>query len=289
MKPFGCIDITSNKKNERINGAEFIVESTSSGQTAALERATEQAEGLAKKARLPLPLRIVEWVTALLGLTLIIGFIRAIDESEGGLSLSEALENAYGVLVVGGISLLIAVILYLADLRLKKKVGQGSEFEQAASKLEGITANIGDELGIPENAVGVDLLTFCYIEKKGKISPKNMNWKGERYSNPEMKLFCEGDRLCLADLEHKYAIERTSLRAIRTVKKRIVLTNWNKDTHPCEGRFKVYKMAYDARYNQIGLKPYHILEFEQNGEAWGIYFPCYELPAFEAMTGLKAE
>ena len=30
------------------------------------------------------------------------------------------------------------------------------------------------------------------------------------------------------------------------------------------------------------------LELEHEGETWGIYFPCYELPVFEELTGLKA-
>jgi hypothetical protein len=39
----------------------------------------------------------------------------------------------------------------------------------------------------------------------------------------------------------------------------------------------------------VFCKEYHVLELEQNGEEWGIWFPPYELPAMEALTGLKAE
>lgn len=32
---------------------------------------------------------------------------------------------------------------------------------------------------------------------------------------------------------------------------------------------------------------YYILELEYGQETWGLWFPCYELSAFEALTGLK--
>ena len=37
------------------------------------------------------------------------------------------------------------------------------------------------------------------------------------------------------------------------------------------------------------MKAYHILELEHGGENYGIYFPCWELPVFERLTGLNAE
>ena len=35
--------------------------------------------------------------------------------------------------------------------------------------------------------------------------------------------------------------------------------------------------------------PYYILEVVHNTETYGIYIPCYELPVFEELTGLRAE
>ena len=54
------------------------------------------------------------------------------------------------------------------------------------------------------------------------------------------------------------------------------------------GEFKQYKLGV-TYIGTIIVKPYHILEIERNGTLYGIYFPCYELATFEALTGLKAE
>lgn len=80
----------------------------------------------------------------------------------------------------------------------------------------------------------------------------------------------------------------SSLRAIRTVKKRIIFTGWNKDDRPESKRYKPYKMGTN-QYGCVICRWYHILELELDGEIYGVYFPPYERPAFEAATGLKAE
>ena len=104
----------------------------------------------------------------------------------------------------------------------------------------------------------------------------------------QMQLFADAERLYLADVGGKFAIPRSSLRAIRTVKKRIIFTGWNKDDRPESKRYKPYKMGRN-QYGCFICRWYHILELELDGEIYGVYFPPHERPAFEAATGLKAE
>ena len=79
-----------------------------------------------------------------------------------------------------------------------------------------------------------------------------------------------------------------SLCAIRTIWKSIAVPTWNKETELGKGCYKEYKLTVD-KYQCVHMKKYYILEFEQNGETWGIYFPQYELPVVETLTGIKAE
>ena len=73
-----------------------------------------------------------------------------------------------------------------------------------------------------------------------------------------------------------------------TVNEKIAVPDWNKDTPPTKGEFKQFELTVD-NLNRIIVPGYHILELDCNGEKWGIYFPCYELPTFESITGLSAE
>lgn len=76
--------------------------------------------------------------------------------------------------------------------------------------------------------------------------------------------------------------------SIITVKKRAVMMSWNKDEAYNKGVYKQYKLVED-NLGRVSGKNYHILELNSGGERWGIYFPRYELPVFEEITGLKAD
>ena len=108
------------------------------------------------------------------------------------------------------------------------------------------------------------------------------------YLNFEVKVFTEGEDVHFADLGTRYTFHRTDFRAIRTVYKRVSIPCWNKEEDPKSDKYKPYKLVV----NNIGtvfFKSYHILELEREGRLYGIYFPCYELPVFEKITGLTAE
>ena len=103
-----------------------------------------------------------------------------------------------------------------------------------------------------------------------------------------MKLYRRDNFICLADLNNEYSFHISEFKTIRTVNKRISVPLWNKEEACNEGIYKPYKITV----NNIGdrfFKPYHILEIEHEAEIWEISFPCYELPLFEQITGLRAE
>ena len=133
----------------------------------------------------------------------------------------------------------------------------------------------------------MDVLLFRYVVRNGQIRPKELA-VSTSYMVAQMQLFADAERLYLADVGGKFDIPRSSLRAIRTVKKRIIFTGWNKDDRPESKRYKPYKLGTN-QYGCVICRWYHILELELDGEIYGVYFPPYERPAFEAATGLKAE
>ena len=52
--------------------------------------------------------------------------------------------------------------------------------------------------------------------------------------------------------------------------------------------YKPYHMSID-NFGCLNCNSYYILEVVHNTETYGIYIPCYELPVFEELTGLRAE
>lgn len=65
MKPFLGIDITTNRKNERLNGNEFLILKPSEILSQTLAKTTEQKDVIIQKSKMPLLLRIIKSISLL--------------------------------------------------------------------------------------------------------------------------------------------------------------------------------------------------------------------------------
>ena len=286
MKPFLAIDLTNNKKNEENNGKEFLVQETSAALSQSFESSYEVVDKTLEKAKLPLAIRIIQWVCAFVGMLITAGTIKSMSD-EDAVTLAEAYKNAAWLFWLGGACLLIWGILSLLAFLKQKNVLEQDESEMAIDNLERNCDAVFMELGVPSDAVDVDLLCFKYKEKDGKIKLCESGFQTAEYYNPIFKAYTDSENLYFADLDGKYAFPLSSLKSIETVKKRITVLEWNKDEPFNKGEYKQYKLA-ETNMNSIICKEYHILTVEAKGMTWGIYFPNYELPAFEKLTGIKA-
>ncbi len=289
MKPFLGVDITENKENDKVNGEEFITRSISLEQSQLLEKTSEKIEALGKSAKLALGLRIIEWISAAVAIASAFVFFEIIGEIEEDLTLIQMYNKNPWLVWAGAISGIIWLVLWLLGYKKKKKVMSSYDAQRVFSTVNDIEENIYYELGVPENAAKVDILAFGYKIKGDELKVKAIGDNLAPYQNIEYCAFVSDNRLCLVDKENRYEFELSSLRAIHTVKKKINITDWNKDEKYNKGQYKQYKIVEDDNIDTYFVKPYHILELEYNGEMWGIYFPCYEKETFENLTGLTTE
>lgn len=281
MKPFLGVDITEDKDNESFNGEEFNIQKPSDAYRESFEKAAENQLELDKKAKLPLPLRIIQGVTGFAGLIILAGIFKS------DLELTEAYNNAPVFFWICGASLAVWFVLYMLSKKKAKATYSSEEGNLTSSRLDKAMETIFAELGVPETAVQTDILSFTYKLKDGEIEPKAPPLGTTPFNNLIYRAYIQNDCLCLTNLDGRNEIPLEEIKEIRTVKKKIMLPEWNKETPYNKGEYKQYKLAAD-KGGLIHVKPYHILVFEHNGTEWGIYFPCYELPTFEKITGVKA-
>jgi len=277
MKPFLGIDLTANKKNEQNNGTEFLVQMPSSALSNTLEVSTEKAEEVVEKSQLPLIFRILQFICGLAALILASGILKA------DVSLAEAYRYAPGFFWAAGICAVIWFALWIWSKRKSTAVFETDESTQTISHLEGVASAIYQELGVPDDAIDVDILFFFYKIKNGEVKVQEKGLQIAQYFNPEFKIFADAENLYLANLEGKYAFPLSSIANLHTVKKHIRIAGWNKEIMYNKGIYKQYKLTSD-NYGCIHCKQYHILEIHNLGESYGIYIPCYELPVFEEFT-----
>lgn len=288
MKPFMCIDLTEDKNNENPNGEEFLVCEPSDSVSSAVDASEEKVLDTLEKGNLSLPFHILSWIC---GAVLIVSVFVAefLCESDDLFKIiSNIYHNHFWIILIFLTALICFIVLRIIAHIKDKKIKNSEEYNLALQYAEGVNNAVFSELSVPLNAKEIDILYFTYKIKKGEIKFERIGFDDPILLNTPYKFFTDEGKLYFADLEGKYSIELTSLKAIKTIKERIVINLWNKDVPHNKGEYKQYKMRQTDSEGYL-LKYYHILEFEHNGEQWGIYFPCYELPLIEELTGLKAE
>lgn len=286
MKPFLGIDLTTNKKNEQMNGEEFVVARPDLSLTQSLESSSENVEETIEKSKLPLPMRIGHWICGAVGVLVAIGILKALG-GEDSVTLAEAYQNASWLFWLGGACLVAWALLKLISVRKEKNLLEAEESSQVFNHLDKTCDAILADLKVPQDSKEIDILSFFYKVKGDNIKVCEKGLQIAPYINPIFHIFTDSENLYLANLEGKYAIPLSKIKEIKSIKKTIRIIEWNKDEEFNKGIYKQYKLSED-NYGCIICKSYHILEFEHNNDLWGIYIPCYELPVIEEITGMKA-
>lgn len=274
MKPFLGVDLTTNKKNEEGNGKEFLVASPSLALQESWNRSFANAQEKIEQSKLPLPLRVIQWICGFGGLLVFFGILRA------DVTFEQGYKNAPGLFWFCGIALVIWAILKIAGTVKKNKVLGTDESVYEFSYLERNGNAIYEELEVPANATEVDVLMFYYKMKNGEMKVCEKGMQIAPYLNPVFKIFADSENLYLANLEGKYAFPKSSIVTLHTIKKNIMVLSWNKDVPMNQEPYKQYKLDTN-QYGSFRCKQYHILEISDDGESIGIYIPNYEMPVFE--------
>ena len=278
MRPFLSVLIGKGNQQPIFNGQEFVTAKVSAEQAEKLESAVRAVSAQEKKASSPQFLRILSM--ALLTIALMCFAAILIAETP----LTETYANAPWVFYAGGGFFLAWIGLAFFEQRKQKSVreSQATKDIKAGAKQE--TLNCYAELGVPEDAASIDLLMFRYTIKNDSIQPKS--YGPSAYYACNGRIFLENDALCIADADQRYEIPLSTLQYIETVERDIAIPGWNKETPIKQPPYDQYHIWMDKN-GFAHFKPYYILHFEYRGEDWGLYFPCYELPTIENLTGLQ--
>ena len=282
MKPLFAIDITENKKNEVINGEEFITARITDECADNLEASQSAATSLSNKGKLSVWLEMLKTLLGCFGFMIVIMLLPT--------AISIGFAAAFGgtpVLSVIGILCLIGWGVLFTISKIKKIQYEKTHDEEAIIRsLNEAMRDAYAMLGVPEDAESVDVLWFRYKVKNGAPIPVDTIQQITKFVNIDMRAFVKDGNLCLADLSTVYSIRLEGIKSITKINKRLHFPSWNKDVKHNELMYKPYKITLNDGI--LSVKPYYVLTFEANGEEYGIYFPPYELPTFERLAEISA-
>ena len=264
-KPIFCIDITSDKENDSVNGSEFITCTASKQKVEDYETKQGKLDQTIQKSKLPFWFQIIKYLCLCLFLLVLASTIKV--------GLETALRNA-PILVMGGfLDGILGITLHIVSKYKEKKVLEEENAEQQAKDVQEEFLSLQAEMGIPADAVPLDVLGFRYKMKNGEIHPYATAMQMTEYINLAVRIYATSEEIHVADLANVYSFPKSQLTAIRTVNKRIAVPTWNKEEDPTKGRFKPYKMWVNHKTGLISFKPYYILEIKKEDQVFGLYFP----------------
>lgn len=279
MKIFLSGDITKSKKDPDFYGEELVARRVPDAQSQAIDRAQDRSDDAENKGLLPLGWRIVQGAATLCAGIILIALVKS------DTPLGKTFANMPWLFYILGVSAVIWGILSLWAWRRKKANSAKEETIAAESRLNAIYETSYTMLGVPKDAPMADILSGRYKVKDSDV--KLLGISDNMMLNLEMRVFVHEGKLCLANVRECYEIDLSAITGIRTIKKQMRITGWNKEKHFTADIYKPYKVM--SNRNGIYIKPFYALTFRHEGEDWMLLFPPYELPVFEQLTGKTAQ
>lgn len=277
MKVFFGIDLTEDKKNERMGGEVFLTDSVPEEQMARIEKHDDNVTENLDRKYLPLPMRMLKLLSGLATLLAAVIVIAPIGEET--ISYKEFAGELWWIFAIGIICGVVYGLLCLWENKNKKAYEESDENKAFERESDNIDAASRVYLGIPDDSVKMDVFLGNYKLKRGNVVYSEFN-----PINMEIDVFVDGANLCFADAASKYTVPFSDIRCVKEIKKNISFLFWNKDEEPDKGEYKQYKI----RQNNFGytVKYYYALVIERDGEEYDLHFPPYELSVIEKLTGV---
>ncbi len=281
MRPFYCSKISGNKW--KFNGNELVVKRASKGSINRIDKlCDEENEYKKKKVYIPGFLYGIEMVA--LSIVAIGGLALYLGVEDNIVSLAD-LEWRIVILVTALSSLVLLAIFGYEKAR-QIKYEKSDICAEYNARIENMYESIYIEMGVPIDAPYVDFLHFNYRMNGAGVVPVQTSKNSRLYNIWDFKFYSDDRKLYMASDEAVYAIDLANIKSISKVDEKIQLSVTKKQKNT---NVKFNKNNVKGRFDSYKIESYYIMEFEHKGDLWGLYFPWYELPVIEELTGVKAK
>lgn len=285
MKPFLEVDRTYDDNNRFPNGVEFNTIDVSKETYDEYMSLIKERELFEKKLHTPYYLQHLPVFCLLLSLCACM-FIVPYFFNPSEINTN----NAFRILVtfilfISGLAGYFILKKILTDKQ--KSFFDSKEYKEIKDKWENHFVKVRKELQIPDNCITADILFFHYKVTDGQITPISNSKKKTPFENPAYLFYVEDNVFYVASAFDKFAINLDAFTEITKVNEYIKIPFWNKPDSFQTEKYKSYYISVEGK--ELLIDSYYILHFTHKDEDWGLYFPCYELPVFEELTGLRAK
>lgn len=261
------------------DGSVFISRSPESGLAAKKKASDEEAERFMVHAALPQIVQIIVLVVFTAGLILLaVGINLLTDEEFVGDTTRPVVLTA-----VGGGLVVVGLIFFGIGAIQKKRVMGSPAFAYYESEREKLLREMKEALGIPVDAAEFDVFACQYktvrnkqrrrpYYKKSYVACKTLAWR-------------EGEAFCVFDGDNVYKFPFENFVDIERIVKSIGFYGWNKQEKINKGKYKPYKIRYNANSALYTVKNSFRVRLFRESEEYELLVPAYENETLEKLTG----
>ena len=275
MKPFLCTDVTNDKNNKTVNGQEFVCQQSNPAFLQSYESACRQYDEQSKKANTKASPFVVLFafveIVFVIGIVVFAKFLQntLLDEDAFILSLM-------GIMVVFTV---VSVLYPRYKIKRVKKAGDSKEYQYAKAKRVSALDAIMQDLQMPQDAFDVDILSFAYKEKEEKISRSPF----KTAALVPFRLWCDQDKVYIADKSTKYCFEKSSFNCIKK--------NYNSTSIYFADKYTEYNSLDSTRgvvyyKGDYSVSCSYVVYYDDGTKQTCIYITQFGLESFEKATGL---
>ncbi|MBO5262436.1 MAG: hypothetical protein J6B45_05260 [Clostridia bacterium] len=283
MRNLFSINIENQTENPGDNehSSPFILREIYKSLTKGQSKIADKMELLEKKWALPTWLSYARVVALGIGAMLLACAVMVLI----GVGFAYAFSSPWFIVafVAGVLLCAFGTVCYVVEYKRRKKVEASDEYKRAMDEIDRMAKRSENYLNLPNEKTKVDILFYTYIVRDNKMRDNS----AFKYLNMSFYLFEEENKLCLANSNAVYGIDKTAFKRIVSDPKKTSFTLWNKDESHISEEYKQYKITLD-HYGVYHVRGTCSVQFEtQQGQAREIVIPPYELPHFEKILNLK--
>ena len=241
---------------------------------------TNHLNELEKKAQLPTLLSLLRTVLLVLASVFLGIFFMELTQMGEGQKIPPERYILFGF---GCLFLIIGSCLTIYKKKRAKKVAASEEYKNLLKSGDQIAKESDKFLKIPQSATPIDVFLYVYSTKGGKERPATRAFD---YINASVKIFTEGEKVMLADMQTVFAVEKAWFKGFEIIEKRIVFNAWNKAKYITDKPYSNF--AVKQRSNgSFSVKNAVKINFERAGEQFFIIVPPYDSEIFLKYIGSK--
>ena len=273
------VDVTD-KNNRIIDAEKFIAQELSGKLEETYQELNREVSSIDKQTTLPKVLRGVRYISRVSIFAIPAVLIESCGDNQRNRSNNKSGYAIFLLLWFGMIA--ITLLLDAYEVWRTRRVVDGQKFQDTEQRAGAFTKEALAVLGVPENAVQMDVLA-AYYRREGYMMYSTYSRLIWYYDNISMYVWRKENVLCFADSTLRMEIPLDAFRSAEIIKKGYYISKWNQKEAFRSQEYKRYRIH--CVQGEICVPKYMAVRLLYKDNEYEMRVPPWEVESLRRITG----